>query len=191
MMGKRRIGVVITVLLTAFIAGCGGGQKADMNIFMMHEFHIPSEQVDKLEQELNEKLNGEYTIDVMASPLYNAQKIVLEYVGAENAIIILPYDDIQAYSTNGGHYPLDDFFDKSQYEEGILEGTYIEKIEAEDKKTEYLDHVGEYLFALPTTKLPLLEKYGLVEEKWYAAIPSNNPDLDRSVQLMKMLASQP
>ena len=141
---------------------------------------------------MNEKLNGEFTVDVISAPLYSAPKVMLEYAAGENGIVVLPYKDIKNYTENGGHFPLDDHFDKAQDEEGVMDGYWVEEVEGAKKKEEkFVDHPGEYLYALPTVKLPLMEKHGLVQEEWFAAIPGTTPNMEQSVKIMQLLAEKP
>lgn len=177
-----------------FVKYLGGEPKVkpDMTIFMMHEYNLPQENVDALEKEINEKLNGELVVDIMTSPLYNLQKIMVEYVAGSHNIVVIPYKDTISYSANGGNTALDEYFDKEKYPEGVLDGLYVEKVANPEKGEEkFIDHNGKFLFALPTEKLPMMVKHGLVEENWYAAIPGTNPDIERSVRLLKLLAETP
>lgn len=179
---KRWLGMVTAILLMALVAGCGG-PKADLTIFMSHEFPIPEENVAALQQELNDKLNGEYTVQIFASPLYNAQKIMLEYAAAGNGLIVLPREDVMKYSENGGNLALDEYFNPADYEEGVFEGRV--DIKLDDNKIE--EKTGKFLFALPTEKLTLMKKHSLVEKQWFIAVPATTPNMDLSVKVLNLL----
>lgn len=179
---KRWMGILAAILLMTLVTSCGG-PKADLSIFMSHEYTIPEERVNELQQELNDKLNGEYTVQIYASPLYNAQKIMLEYAAAENGLIVLPLEDVKKYSENGGNLALNDYFDPVEYEEGVFKGMTVTKLG--DKKFE--EKTGEFLFALPTEKLSLMKKYSLVDKQWYVAVPGTTPNVDLSVKVLNLL----
>lgn len=182
---KSWVGLLAVVLLVAVMTGCGG-PKADLTIFMSHEYSLPEEKVTALQDEINDKLNGEYTVKINASPIYNMQKIMLEYAAAGNGLIVLPKDDIKKYSENGGHVALDEYLDPAAYEEGVFEGQLVTKT----SEGKFEEKNGKYLFGLPSDKLPLMEKYGLVDKQWYVAVPSTTPSVELSVKVLKLLMEQ-
>lgn len=182
---KSWVGLLAVVLLVAVMTGCGG-PKADLTIFMSHEFTLPEDSVTALQDEINDKLNGEYIVKINASPLYNMQKIMIEYAAAGNGLMVLPKDDIKKYSENGGNLALDEYLDPATYEEGVFEGLSVTKT-SDDK---FEEKNGKYLFGLPTDKLPLMEKHGLVDNQWYVAVPSTTPNIELSVKVLKLLMEQ-
>lgn len=179
---KRWLGIITLLSIIALITGCGGS-KADLTIFMSHEYSIPEEQVSALEQEINDKLNGEYTVQIFSSPIYNAQKILLEYAAAENGLLVLPLQDVKQYAQNGGNLALDEYINPADYEEGVFEGMSMKKID----NNKFEENNGTFLFGLPTEKLSLMQKHGLVDTQWFVTVPGTTPNVDLSIKVLNLL----
>ncbi|MEI0735672.1 hypothetical protein VQ056_01665 [Paenibacillus sp. JTLBN-2024] len=57
---------------------------------------------------------------MIASPLYNPEKLMVEYAAGGHDIMILPEEDMKNYGKMGGHVVLDDHFDPKTYPEGVF-----------------------------------------------------------------------
>ncbi|WP_028546056.1 hypothetical protein [Paenibacillus taiwanensis] len=186
-MNKRKWGwMSIGLVLLLFVSGCGG--KSDgFRIFMMNESTVPSAITQAIEDDLNKQLAGKFTLTVTTPAMYNLQMLLLQYAAETNSIAIIPIKDLKNVTKNGGHIPLDSYFDPAKFPEGVMDGQ-IEVPGTEKGKSEYVTE--QHLFAIPITKMPLMKKYGVIESYLYAAIPVNTPNVEQSVQVMKMLLEE-
>ncbi|NGP57762.1 hypothetical protein FLT15_04950 [Paenibacillus thiaminolyticus] len=177
----RKWGWMGMVLALALVLG-GCGSKADISVFMMSTTTVPSELTEALKTELSQKLEGQFTVDVFASPMYNLQKLFVEYAAGDNGVHVVPEEDVKSMSKQGGHIPLDAYFDKDKYEEGYFDGMVLEKAEKG-----YIEHQEKHLYALPAEKLPLLNKLGIKEKGLFVAVPVRTPNEERSIQILKLM----
>ncbi len=77
---KRLSPWIIGMLALVLLAGCGGRDKDSFTIFIMDKQGDASIIRDELAQKLKDKLGEQApTIELAVSPLYNQQKLVVEY----------------------------------------------------------------------------------------------------------------
>ncbi|WP_088547638.1 hypothetical protein [Paenibacillus aquistagni] len=182
MRGIRRGLVVLSLFMSMLVLNACGEEPADFTMFMMAQGAVPSEITTAIQDDLTEQYKDQFTIQVVSPPMYNIQRLLIEYAANKNSLIILPKDDIKAYSRNGGHIVLDSYFDQEQYAEGVMEGL-VEPGDGKEKK----DVLEEHLYALPVSKLPFMEKHGVTNPEFLIAIPANAPNVERSVEVLKMM----
>lgn len=185
MRGIRRGLVVLSLFMSMLLLNACGEKTADFTMFMMAQGAIPSEITTAIQDDLTNKYQDQFTIQVVSPPMYNIQRLLIEYAANQNSLIVLPKDDMKAYSRNGGHVVLDSYFDKEQYAEGVMEGL-VEPGNGKEKQ----DVLEEHLYALPVSKLPFLEKHGVTNPEFLIAIPANTPNLDRSVEVLNMMTEK-
>ncbi|EFM11620.1 hypothetical protein PaecuDRAFT_1226 [Paenibacillus curdlanolyticus YK9] len=171
------IGALLSVLLTVvLLTGCG--DEADVSVFIMAPNGMPDKVTTDLQAELQPTL-GEKTIKVVGSPIYNAQKLLVEYIAGEHAVMALPKSDYEAMIGQGGGVPLEDIFDEKQYSEGVMVGTILKEKNAEVKE--------KHLFGIPLKQAGMFKKTGFAPEEMFLIIPTNAPDLALSKQVIKEL----
>ncbi|MGG0814536.1 hypothetical protein ABE142_18010 [Paenibacillus alvei] len=172
------IGVLAVMLV--LVSGCGG-PKADATIFIMTSSSVPPEMTQALQDDLNKTFENKFTVQVVASPLYSIEKLFVEYAAGENSVMIIPEEDAKRMAPQGGHVPMDKYFDAKTYREGVYEGSVYEG--KNERK-------GTFLFSLPAEQLPGLNKHGIKEKGLSVTIPSRTPDEARSVEIIKALAAE-
>lgn len=174
-----RAKLLLILLLMTVLAGCGGGPKADVSIFMMGSQGIPSEVTDKLQQSLQTKLGAAPTVQITTTPIFSMEKMVVEIAAGENGILVLPTEQFKAMSAQGGYVPLDDVAKPEDFPEGVLE------IKEEGKPS-----TGKHLYGIPMDKTKWFQELKLNGKDLMAFIPANAPDQNKAKQVMKQIAQK-
>ncbi len=180
----KGIAWVLGISMFALLAGCGGSTEsaADPNhvqIFIMGKDGFPQEYADQIGKNLQQKLGNNMTVTVSTTPVYSAEKLVLEYVDRTDDIVILPEADMKGYAVNGGHMVLDKDFDTKKYKDGVTKGAANVDDTDPAKQT-------EHLFAIPVSQMSSFKAIGYTGNDLYATIPifANH---DKAVKVLKAL----
>jgi ABC-type glycerol-3-phosphate transport system substrate-binding protein len=176
---KKRIIAVLMLLTLIFLtlSGCGGGPKADVSIFMMGPQGIPQEAADKLKNGLVAKVGQTPTIELMTTPLFSLEKVIVEIAAGEHSIIIVPEEQFQGFAKQGGLVPLDDLVKPDDYKEGIVESNDQGKVE-------------KHLYGIPLADSKWFKDQGLNGKGLYAFIPGNGKNKDQAKQVLKLMAEK-
>jgi ABC-type glycerol-3-phosphate transport system substrate-binding protein len=168
------IGVSIMIL-----SGCGKDNE-EVSIFITDDFLDPTEIREPLQQILQEKLGEELKVKVSTSPIYNEQKILVEYAAREHEIFILPEDVMKLYARDGTHIVLDEEFDPEKYPTGVFEAGVINKD---------TDEVGmeTHLFAIPISEMKIFQDLNYTREGLFATIPVSTDSMEDSIKLLKAM----
>ncbi|MBT2288626.1 hypothetical protein J7E73_05640 [Paenibacillus albidus] len=183
MRAKRKgSSIVVLLVLMALIAGCGGGDsKNTVTVFMMvNGINPDTSTVDKIEGQLADKLGEETKVEFNTTPMYNIQKLMVEYAAAMNDIIILSKDDVLSYGKNGANLPLDDYFNPDDYPEGVFEGGVL-KGEEEELVQE------KHLYAIPLSKLKMFKDAGFAPEDVFLTLAVSSDSIDQSVKAIQSM----
>lgn len=175
----KAYGKLVVVLLAVFmLAGCGK-DKPDVSVFMIDQNSDPTQVSDQLEKTLQEKLGPDLKVEVIASPLYNPQKLMVEYAAGGHDIMILPEDDMKNYGKLGGHVALDDHFDAKKYPEGVFAS-----MEEKDDKT--IDKT-EHLYGIPVKDLKMFKDLKYTPDKLFVTIPISSEHIDNALKAIKAM----
>jgi ABC-type glycerol-3-phosphate transport system substrate-binding protein len=167
---------LIALLILFVIAGCGG-PKAEVSIFMMGPQGTPTDVADKLKSSLITKAGPSPTIDLVTSPIFSLEKMIVEIAAGEHQIIILPEEQFRGLGQQGGYVSLDDLVKPEDYKEGILEAT--------DKgKTE------KHLYGIPLESTKWFKDLGYNGKGLYAFIPQNAKEQEKAKQVIKLIAEK-
>ncbi|MFB9330301.1 hypothetical protein ACFFSY_30520 [Paenibacillus aurantiacus] len=169
--------LLILSLFGALLAGCG--DEPDLTVFIMPKEYINPDAAKKLEDKVQAGFGETKSIAVNASPMYNAQKLVVEIAAAGNGIIVMPKDALQMMIEQGPAVQLDDTFKAADYPDGVMD-SMVEGENGELKKV-------KGLFAIPVDQMPAFKAAGYEEKDVVAIIPVNAPDQQLSKQVMKEL----
>lgn len=171
---NMRIKVIFSVLLCSFLLfGCG--KEDGVNIMMMSPAGITSEESDKLELLLQSKLGEELTVKLNAIPLFTEEKLVLEVAAGHNSVLIIPEEPFRQLAEHGGYFiPLNQIADEKAYPEGVVETTVKEELQTG-------------LFGIPLGKTKWFNEAAMKGRGLIAFIPSNAPDADKALQVMKII----
>lgn len=172
---------LILAFVLMLLAGCGGGPKADVPIFMMSASGIPNEAAGKLETALVSKVGEAPTVTVSASPMFSLEKMIVEIAAGGNGILVVPGDQFHGLSKQGGFVPLDDVAKAEDFPEGVLELPVDGKPDAKLEK---------HLYGIPVEKTKWFTELGLNGKDLYAFIPQNAPDIEKAKQVMKHIAQK-
>jgi maltose-binding protein MalE len=175
----KAYGKLLLVIFTVFmIAGCGK-EKPDVSIFMMDDQSDPAGVSEQLEKTLQDKLGPDLKVQVIGSPLYNLEKLMVEYAAGGNDIILLPEGDMKNYGKMGAHTPLDDYFDPKKYPSGVFASK-----EVKDDKT--VDNT-EHLYGIPVKDMKVFQDLKYTPDKLFVTIPVSAKHVDNAVKAIKAL----
>ncbi|AEI45317.1 hypothetical protein [Paenibacillus mucilaginosus] len=166
---------LLALLLVVILAGCGGGPKADVTVFMMSSKGIPSEASEKLQASLQAKLGTAPTVQVLATPVFSMEKMIVEIAAGDHGIHVLPGDQLESLKNQQAFIPLDDVAKPEDFPNGVLE------IEENGKKE-------KHLYVIPMEESAWFKELNLNGKDLYAFIPVNAPDKEKAKQVMKQIA---
>lgn len=172
----RRKGLLCLLLLFV-LAGCGGGSKADVSIFMMGSNGIPNEVGEKLQASLQSKIGESPSVQVLTAPLFSMEKMIVEIAAGENGILVIPENHFKTMGEQGGYVSLDDVAKAEDFPDGVLEVT-------EDGKKE------KHLYGIPMEQTKWFTELEFNGKNLYAFIPANAPDKEKAKQVMKFIAEK-
>jgi hypothetical protein len=184
---KWRRGIIVLFLLAVMsmtvLSGCGGPDY-DASVFVLPQTGLPSAVADEIEAKIQEYMGDQLTVGVVTSPIFQHEKLIVEVISATHSVMILPKDSVIAFLNQGGPIPLDEWFDRAEFEEGVLEGKILEL----DEKGKLVDEkTGTHLFAIPMNKTRLFRELGYKEDSLYAVIMANAPDKQLAVTILKAI----
>lgn len=172
--------LMLVVILAVFVlAGCGKEDKPGVKVFMIDQNSDPTQVTEPLENALQDKLGEDIKVEVVASPMYNPQKLMVEYAAGGNDIMILPEDDMKNYGKLGGHVVLDDHFDVKDYPEGV----FASQEEKEDKTIDKTEH----LYGIPVKDLKVFKDLKYTPEKLFVTIPISSEHIDDALKALKAM----
>jgi ABC-type glycerol-3-phosphate transport system substrate-binding protein len=169
------VSLLMTVMLA--LAGCGGGPKPDVAIFMMSSKGIPNEVGDKLQQWLHGKLGETPTVRVLTTPMFSMEKLIVEIAAGDNGVIVVPTEQFKAIGQQGGYVVLDDLAKAEDFPGGVLE----------------IDENGtklKHLYGIPLEETKWFKETNLNGKDLIAFIPVNAPNKEKAIQVMKLIAQK-
>ncbi|KAF6564675.1 MULTISPECIES: hypothetical protein [Paenibacillus] len=184
--GLKRISPwIIGIIALILLAGCGGRDKDSFSIFIMDKGDA-SVIRDELAQKLKDKLGEQApTIEISVSPLYNQQKLVVEYAAGEHDLFLLPEEDMKLYGQNGSNLPLDDAFDKKTYARGVFEGGVFKKKEQEEEGTDVIKET--HLFGIPVEQMKMFKDLKYNSNTLFATVPPRTSNKEEAIKVLKAL----
>ncbi|PZE20380.1 hypothetical protein [Paenibacillus xerothermodurans] len=174
---KLRFSLAALMLLLV-LAGCGGGPKADVIVFMMSSGGIPAEAGDKLQADLQTKLGQSPTVQLVTTPIYSIEKLFVEIAAQQNGIIIIPTKDFQALGQQGGYVSLDDIAKREDFPEGVLELP----VDGGGKET--------HLYGIPLENTKWFTDTKLSGKDLVALVPVNAPNREQALKVMSIIAQK-
>jgi len=176
---KTHIGAVIVslVLAAALLAGCGGGK--DVSMFIFPRNGMPDDVTGKIEEQLKTKM-GDKSVEVLGSPLYNEQKMIVEFVAGERSVLAIPKEFFLSMVQQGGVVPLDDLFKPDDFPDGFMTGT-VYNGETKEEKQE------KHLYGIPVKQSAMFKNVEFTPDDLYLVIPSTSPNKEMSKQALKGL----
>ncbi|OWA34679.1 hypothetical protein B9G55_15795 [Saccharibacillus sp. O16] len=179
-MKRKWMGIGLLLIVSIMLmAGCG--KKDDtVTIFMSDKESASREAIDQIQKKLDAEspdLHAEFNY----SPLFDLQKVLVEYAAGGNSIVILPEDTIKTYSKDGAHIPLEDHFDQTKYEDGVFEGGVF--VEGEDDPV-----MGKHLFGIPVEDLKMFKDSGYAPKGMLACVLVSAPDQEAAIKVLQKLA---
>lgn len=181
--GKWKGSIVVALLvMMTLISGCGGDDsKNSVTIFMMPNGLTPDSKFQEtVKDKLQDKLGEETKVEFNSSPIYNIQKLMVEYAAGMNDLVILSKADVENYGKNGANLPLDDYFKAEDYPEGVFEGGVI-RGEEEELVQE------KHLFAIPLSKLKMFKDAGFAPDDVFVTLAVSADSVDKSIAAIKAM----
>ncbi|MEJ8306866.1 hypothetical protein [Saccharibacillus sacchari] len=177
-MKRKKTGIWLLLIVTIMLlAGCG--KEDGVLIFMSDKASSSREGIDVIQEKLTAEapdLKAEFNY----SPLFDLQKVLVEYAAGGNSIVILPKETVETYGKDGAHIVLDDYFDQADYPDGVFESGVLKDGEQ--------DAVQEkHLFGIPVKDMKMFQDAGYTPDDMLACVLVNAPDKDAAVKVLQKL----
>ncbi|TDG00431.1 hypothetical protein [Paenibacillus piri] len=179
---KRSFTIFILFALLFALAGCGGGPKADVPIFMMSANGVPNDVADKLQADLRSKLGEAPTVSVTSTPIFSMEKLIVEIAAGDNGIIIVPMEQFKTIGQQGGYVSLDSAAKAEDFPDGVLELP----VDGKDKEGKKEKH----LFGIPLEKTKWFIDLKLNGKDLIAFVPANAKNQEKVMQVIKVIAQK-
>ncbi|GIP38788.1 hypothetical protein J31TS4_20680 [Paenibacillus sp. J31TS4] len=166
------------VLVLMLAAGCGGGPKADVSVFLMPPKGMLPEQAEKLEASLKEKLGDSPTVQVNSKPIYDDQILLVEVAAGEHGVLIIPERQFKGFGQQGGMVALDDLFNPEDYPGGVLEAPVDDKGKLE-----------KHLYGIPLAQKAWLQQVGYKGEEVYAFIHPRAKNMEQAKKVLQAIVN--
>jgi hypothetical protein len=162
------------------MAGCGGGPKADVPIFMMAANGVPNEAADKLQADLRAKVGEAPTVSIVTTPIFSMEKLIVEIAAGDNGILIVPTEQFKTIGQQGGYVSLDSVAKAEDFPEGVLELP----VDGKEGKKE------KHLYGIPLEKTKWFTEAKLNGKDLVAFVPANAKNQDKVMQVLKTIAQK-
>ncbi|MCP1311162.1 hypothetical protein [Paenibacillus tyrfis] len=174
--GTMRRRWLLGLLLIFVLAGCGG-PKADVTVFLMGKSGVPTEIGEKLQASLQSKIGQTPTVQIVTSPLFSLEKMMVEIAAGGHGVLIIPAEQFKGMAQQGGYVSLDDVAKPEDFAEGVIE------IPVGGKKE-------KHLYGIPMEKSLWFKELQLNGKDLFAFIPENAPDPEKAKQVLKIIAQK-
>lgn len=177
-MKRKKAGIWLLLIATIMLlAGCG--KEDGVLIFMSDKGSSSREGIDVIQEKLTAEapdLKAEFNY----SPLFDLQKVLVEYAAGGNSIVILPAETVEIYGKDGAHIVLDDYFDQADYPDGVFESGVLKDGESDAVQE-------EHLFGIPVKDMKMFQDAGYIPDDMLACVLVNAPDKDAAVKVLQKL----
>ncbi|MCQ4086863.1 hypothetical protein [Saccharibacillus sp. JS10] len=174
----RKAGFLLLLVATiSLLAGCG--KEEGTLIFMSDKASSNREGIDTIQEKLTAEV-PDLKAEFNYSPLFDLNKVLVEYVGGDNSIVILPTDTIKVYGKDGGHIPLDDYFDQADYPDGVFESGVL-------KDGEQDAVMEKHLFGIPVKDMKMFQDAGYTPDNMLACVLVTAPDREVAIKVLQKL----
>lgn len=182
----RMMRLLFGIFAIFLLAGCGAKEDT-FSIFIIDNQGDPGQIQDQMQQLLQEKLGEEGTkIEVAASPIYDRQKLLIEYVAGEHDLFILPEEDMKTNGSQGGNLPLDEYFDADTFKSGVFEGGVFKPVNRDGKEVE--DIVQEtHLYGIPAAETALFQELQYTSPNLFVTVPPRTSNIDEAIKVIKAI----
>ncbi|WNQ10236.1 hypothetical protein MJA45_21820 [Paenibacillus aurantius] len=172
---------LLSLVVLVVLAGCGGGPKKDVSIFILPSTGLPQNITEKMETDLQAKVGESPTVAVHSSPIYNDEKLLVEIAAGDHSLVILPKKNFEAFARQGSFVSLDDLFKPEDYPSGVVEAP------VGDEKNPKME---KHLYGIPLGESKWLKDSGYKGEELYAFVHPRAPQMDKAKQVLQVLASK-
>lgn len=176
---------MVALLFMLILTACGKEEDTVFQIFMTDDQGSIAGIEEQLETKLQDKFGDRITIEVISSPIYNQQKLLLEYVGKENDLMIMPENDMITYGREGSHIALEDTFNPETYQRGFFEGGTYEIDENGDMSKDMV--TGDHLFGIPIDEMSIFKELNYPAKNLFATIPVSTSDEALAKEILKYM----
>lgn len=184
-MSKRSGWTMVALLFMVILTACGKEEDTAFQIFMTDDQGSIAGIEEELESKLQEKFGERITIKVISSPIYNLQKLLLEYVGRTNDMMIMPENDMISFGRAGSHTALEDTLDPETYSRGFFEGGTYEIDENGDMAKDMV--TGDHLFGIPLDEMAIFKELNYPAHNLFATIPVSTSDAALAKEVLKFM----
>lgn len=176
---------MVALLFMLILTACGKEEDTAFQIFMTDDQGSIAGIEEQLETKLQDKFGDRITIEVISSPIYNQQKLLLEYVGKANDLMIMPENDMITYGREGSHIALEDTLNPETYQRGFFEGGTYEIDENGDMSKDMV--MGDHLFGIPLDEMSIFKELNYPAKNLFATIPVSTSDEALAKEILKYM----
>ncbi|WP_454190261.1 hypothetical protein [Paenibacillus sp. Marseille-Q7038] len=184
-MSKRSGWAIVVLLFIVILTACGKEDDTAFRIFMTDDQGSIAGIEDELQSKLQEKFGDRITIEVISSPIYNQQKLLLEYVGRSNDLMIMPENDMKSYGREGSHIAIEDALNPETYSRGYFEGGTYEIDENGEISKDMV--TGDHLFGIPLDEMTIFKELNYPAKNLFATIPVSTSDIALAKEVLKFM----
>ncbi|WIV20468.1 hypothetical protein QPK24_07205 [Paenibacillus polygoni] len=184
-MANRSRWALVALLFMVLLTACGKEEDTAFRIFMTDDQGSIASIEEELQSKLQEKYGDRIKIEVISSPIYNQQKLLLEYVGKANDLMIMPENDMKAYGSQGSHIELEDTFNPETYSRGFFKGGTYEIDENGDMSKDMV--MGDHLFGIPLDEMKIFQELNYPAKNLFATIPVSTSDIALAKEVLKFM----
>lgn len=178
-MKRKKMGIwMLLIASVLMLAGCG--KEDGVLIFMSDKASSSREGIDVIQEKLNADV-PDLKAEFNYSPMFDLQKVLVEYAAGGNSIVILPEDSIKIYGKDGAHVVLDDYFDQADYPDGVFESGVLKDGDRDAT-------LEKHLFGIPVKDMKMFQDAGYTPDGMLACVLINAPDKDAAIKVLQKLA---
>jgi ABC-type glycerol-3-phosphate transport system substrate-binding protein len=180
-MNIKVLRTLAALVLILALAACGSPKK-DVSVFIMPETGMDEQIAAKLQDSLTQKLNGAATVEVVGSPVYSPEKLVVEIAAGNRSIVILPEKSFQSFARQGGLVNLDGLFNPADYPQGV--------VEAPTDTSTPNSPLEKHLYGIPVGSTKWMQEAGYKGPELMAFIHPRAPQPDKAKLALQAIAQK-
>ncbi|MCD1262017.1 hypothetical protein B5M42_024865 [Paenibacillus athensensis] len=170
---------LLALLLIGCLGGCGKPDP-DVAVFVMAgpQGGLPLDISDKLQAALAAKVGEKPTVEVVVSPIFSMEKMIVEIASKHNGILIVPDEQFKILSKQAGFVSLDDVADPAAYPDQVLASQ-------EPGKTD-----EKHLYGIAMADSKWFKEQGVDGTGLVAFVPENAPSIEMAKQVIARIAEK-
>ncbi|MVO98954.1 hypothetical protein [Paenibacillus lutrae] len=181
---------LLLLLITVLAAGCGKDEaKADVSVFFMNKEGTSTENAVKLQESLIALVGPAPSISISTSPIFSAEKMIVELGYGGHGIFILPEEQFKNFAKSGSFLSLDEHFKPEDYSEGIVEAE-IQPPDGQKVDKNAPPKMEKHLYGIPLKHSKWFKDNGFNGSGLVAFMAENSRNPELSLEVLKKIAGK-